>query len=198
MYKSIPNTNIHPSKKDSLKVTYKAEYTDKNENINNEFSNLKEINGIIDLEGLIKVMFELRQAEKYNISIGYIIENDNQWIVEDYANEVECFNGNKREVKQQKQITEQQNIIHEMAQKLEHYEEFIKKFNAEKTFEKFKQQKDNNKYWYELLLRGISPGCQPKDFIDTDHSKGKYGIVAYNRQLTKQELNEYEMREYYN
>ena len=50
------------------------------------------------------------------------------------------------------------------------------------------------KYWYELLFRGISPGCQPKNFIDCDHTKGKWGIVAYNRELSEKEITEYELK----
>ncbi len=50
------------------------------------------------------------------------------------------------------------------------------------------------KYWYELIYRGISPGCQPKGFIDVNHNKGKWGIVAYNRELTQKEITEYELR----
>lgn len=50
------------------------------------------------------------------------------------------------------------------------------------------------KYWYELLFRGISPGCQPKGFVDVDHNSGKFGIVAYNRKLSEEEVTEYELR----
>lgn len=50
------------------------------------------------------------------------------------------------------------------------------------------------KFWYEMLKRPISIGCQPIGFIDTDESKGAWGIVAYDRELTKQELDEFEMR----
>lgn len=52
------------------------------------------------------------------------------------------------------------------------------------------------KHWYELLYRGISPGCQPRDFVDKDHNKGKWGIVAYDRELTDKELSMYEMKPY--
>lgn len=49
------------------------------------------------------------------------------------------------------------------------------------------------KYWYGYTLRGCSPGCQPRDFVDTDESFGKFGAVAYNRELTEQELDNYEL-----
>lgn len=54
-------------------------------------------------------------------------------------------------------------------------------------------------YWYELVYRGISPGCFPsKDWVATEHNhinyKGKkYGAVAYNRQLTEKEIKGYEL-----
>lgn len=51
-------------------------------------------------------------------------------------------------------------------------------------------------YWYEMKSRPIGIGCQPKGFVDTDDSKGNYGIVAYNRKLTTSELLEYEMEPY--
>lgn len=57
-------------------------------------------------------------------------------------------------------------------------------------------EEEKSIFWYELLFRGISPGCQPKNFIESDNNKGKWGIVAYNRQLTQAELSEYEMKEY--
>lgn len=53
--------------------------------------------------------------------------------------------------------------------------------------------KQSKLFWYEYRLRGLSPGCQPNDFIKVDHSKGRFGIIAYNRPLTQKELNEYEL-----
>lgn len=50
-------------------------------------------------------------------------------------------------------------------------------------------------YWYEMLRRPIGLGCQPKGFIDTNDSKGSWGLVAYDRKLTDNELYEYEMKE---
>jgi hypothetical protein len=54
----------------------------------------------------------------------------------------------------------------------------------------------NNIYWYEYKLRGFSPFCQPKGFIDHNDNKGRHGIVAYNRPLTESELDEYELIPY--
>ncbi len=51
----------------------------------------------------------------------------------------------------------------------------------------------NKRYWYEYRLRGFSLGCQPKGFVETDSSLGRHGAVAYDRPLTKQEIDEYEL-----
>lgn len=51
----------------------------------------------------------------------------------------------------------------------------------------------NEKYWYELTLRGISPGCQPAGFIDKDLEYGIYGAIAYDRELTQKEIENYEL-----
>lgn len=51
-------------------------------------------------------------------------------------------------------------------------------------------------YWYQYLYRGFSPFCQPDGYVKVKESIGKWGIIAYNRPLTKKELNEYELVEY--
>lgn len=53
-------------------------------------------------------------------------------------------------------------------------------------------------YWYEMINRPVGIGCQPKGFIATDGSKGNWGIVAYDRELTEDELLEFEMKEFKN
>src|SRR5699024_1912647 len=56
----------------------------------------------------------------------------------------------------------------------------------------------NYKYivWYEMLYRPISPGCQPKGFCQYNFDVGRHGIVAYERELTEDELDKNEMREF--
>ena len=49
------------------------------------------------------------------------------------------------------------------------------------------------KYWYEYRLRGCSPGCQPRGFVDTEDSYGRFGAVAYDRELTDNEIQNYEL-----
>lgn len=51
-------------------------------------------------------------------------------------------------------------------------------------------------YKYGMRLHGFSIGCQPKDGLieRMDDPAGKYyDILAYDRQLTKQELEDYEL-----
>jgi hypothetical protein len=49
------------------------------------------------------------------------------------------------------------------------------------------------RHWYKYKLRGLSPGCQPKDFVSYDMQIGKFGAVAYDRELTKEEIEAYEL-----
>ena len=51
-------------------------------------------------------------------------------------------------------------------------------------------------FLYGMRLRGFSPGCQPKDGLveRQDDVTGKYyDILVYNRELTTEELNNYEL-----
>lgn len=51
-------------------------------------------------------------------------------------------------------------------------------------------------YIYGMRLRGFSIGCQPRDgFIDRedDPSGRYYDILVYERQLTKKELEDFEL-----
>lgn len=52
------------------------------------------------------------------------------------------------------------------------------------------------KYLYGMRLRGFSLGCQPKEgFVErTDDDTGKYyDILAYSRELSDKELQDYEL-----
>jgi hypothetical protein len=48
-------------------------------------------------------------------------------------------------------------------------------------------------YWYEFIRRGLSLGCQPRGFVDHNESKGTFGWVAYDRELTDKETSDYEL-----
>lgn len=51
----------------------------------------------------------------------------------------------------------------------------------------------NKKFWYEMRLRPIGIGCQPKGMIEFNEDKGNWGIVAYDRELTDKELDDFDM-----
>lgn len=53
-------------------------------------------------------------------------------------------------------------------------------------------------YWYELLYRGVSPGAIPRGSIATEHNhtnrRGfEFGAVAYDRELSPEEVDNYEL-----
>lgn len=50
------------------------------------------------------------------------------------------------------------------------------------------------KYWYEYIHRGMSIGCQPMSFTDTNPDYGDFGAVAYDKELTAKDLEEYELK----
>lgn len=53
-------------------------------------------------------------------------------------------------------------------------------------------------YWYELVYRGISPGCYPAKpmAVEKDHVNFKgfnFGAVAYSKPLTEKQIKSYEL-----
>lgn len=50
-----------------------------------------------------------------------------------------------------------------------------------------------NLHWYSYRTRGFSPGCQPNDLVEWDDEYGKFGAIAYKRELSPQELEDYEL-----
>lgn len=50
-------------------------------------------------------------------------------------------------------------------------------------------------YVYGMRLRGFSPGCQPMDGLDAvmEGNKKYYNILIYNRELTDEEIRDYEL-----
>lgn len=51
-------------------------------------------------------------------------------------------------------------------------------------------------YKYGMRLRGFSPGCQPKEgFLrrEDDTMGDYYDVIVYDRQLTEDELRDYEL-----
>lgn len=52
------------------------------------------------------------------------------------------------------------------------------------------------KYFYEMTARPFGIGCQPKGVIEFDEDKGEWGIIAYDRELTDKEIEDYELRKW--
>lgn len=46
---------------------------------------------------------------------------------------------------------------------------------------------------YTYKTRGFSIGCQPKDFIKFEEGEYKFETIYYDRELTKKEIEEYEL-----
>ncbi|MCU6603834.1 hypothetical protein OCO53_25675 [Peribacillus frigoritolerans] len=49
-------------------------------------------------------------------------------------------------------------------------------------------------HWYEYQYRGFSIGCQPNGFVKNDPEHGKFGAIAYERKLTDEELESFELK----
>lgn len=49
-------------------------------------------------------------------------------------------------------------------------------------------------YLYTLKYRGVSPGCQPRDFVRFYmDNKYTYEVLVYDRELTDDEIARYEL-----
>ena len=50
-------------------------------------------------------------------------------------------------------------------------------------------------YVYGMRLRGFSPGCQPMDGLGSvmEGNEKYYNILIYNRELTDEEIRDYEL-----
>ena len=188
---------IHPELKNSAKVTYNIEYTEKDESIKDDFSNVKSIN-CNDLEEMTKYMFQLRQRNMYNINLYTLVENNGQWIMEDHAQQCECYKDTLQAEKTHIHNRELTEAMEEMQKELDMYKSFLNKYNATKEFEKWK--KEQNAYTYYYRLRPPAPGCQPKNgMLEMNgekivHNDREYwGSCTYDRELTDKELYEYDL-----
>lgn len=130
---SFTSTHIHPERQ-NVTVKYSVEYTDNDENIKPDFSNLKKVE-CLDLESMLKLVFVLRQRDKYNINTYYIVEDQTSWLIEDSANDLERYSASETELKKTKQVETLQETLEAMQTKLEAYQSFLKKYQAEKRFQ---------------------------------------------------------------
>jgi hypothetical protein len=49
------------------------------------------------------------------------------------------------------------------------------------------------RHWYKYKFPGLSIGCQPNDFVSHDRLIGRFGAVAYDRELSEKEMKQYEL-----
>lgn len=136
-----------------------------------------------------------------------VLENYNE--VDNIIKCNELFTPNDEELKKQhKEVSKQKEIYVNMYKEEINKNDTLKKENERLTIQVRQQQREINKlkdqaesknnklYWYAYRLRGFSLGCQPKGHIEVNHNIGRHGIIAYDRQLTPNELNEYELIPY--
>ena len=138
MLNKTSDTRIHPDYTKRVKVSYNIEYTEKDEAINGEMSNLKKIE-CLDLEQMIKYMFQLRELNRYNINLYTITTLDGQWISEDCTNNTEIYSATE----QTERLTKSNTILcrtnEQLESELNEYKAFIKLYNSEKHFEDFQR-----------------------------------------------------------
>ena len=138
MLNKTSDTRIHPDYTKRVKVSYSIEYTEKDEAINNEMSNLKKIE-CQDLEQMVKYMFQLRERDKYNINLYTITTLDGQWISEDAVNDTEGYIDSKQAELLSKSNATLRKTTKEVIEELNEYKAFIKLYNSEKHFKDFQQ-----------------------------------------------------------
>jgi len=129
-------TRIHPDYTKRVKVSYSIEYTEKDEAINSDLSNLKKLE-CLDLESMIKYMFQLRQLNNFNVNLYTITTLDGQWISEDSVNDTEHYIDTKQGELLAKSNRVMQRSMEEITEELNQYKAFIKMYNSEGIFKKY-------------------------------------------------------------
>jgi hypothetical protein len=183
------NIRIYDNSKINLKYELLVKLSDELDQREYKFNSLYQVLNAAYFVSLLTKKNNNKTIQDFKI-FSCITNGKNKIIYEDVTDNIHCWNSI-----QESKLKQQNKELKEKMQELELYKEFIKKYKAEEQFKKFKKE---HIFWYELKFRGISPGCQPKDFIESDNNKGKFGIVGYNRKLTENELETYEMKEYNN
>ena len=191
-------THIHPDFISKVQIEYIIEYTEKDEAIKDDYSNVKKVN-CLDLEQMVKSMFELRQLNKFNINLYTKTDVEGQWIAEDNANDCEIYSSSAMEKRKDKNISNLENTIEEQQKEIELYKSFLTRYNSSGIFEKWRMAEES-KHTYYFRLRPPSPGCQPSNGLlemngeKIIHNEREYwGSCTYDRELTDKELYEYDL-----
>ncbi|GAV11307.1 hypothetical protein [Paenibacillus sp. NAIST15-1] len=180
-----------------LELIYIIETTKFDEEVDRDFTNIKryERNNIQEAIDLIN---QFQQHGYKNINLMTQINHNGDTILEDSSETGIEFAVNTSINKDYNEVNKQKELLMNN-EKL--FNGFIEKYKAEKAFIEFKDEQANNRdeqglHWYEMLLRPLSPYCQPNGHIKYDETKGRHGIIAYDRELTANELEEYELRKW--
>lgn len=191
------------AKDQKLELFYIVETTKEDKEIEEiNFSNIHR-EECKNIQEAIKRMNYFQSMGWHNINIETVVKHNNEQIISDISEpqlEYEMNSGLIKEYK--KENNELKKQLQTANDEIHIYESFITRYKADKALEKFideEYNKEPNKdqnglYWYEMTLRPLSPFCQPKNHIQYDETKGRHGIVAYDRPLTASELDEYELR----
>lgn len=101
------------------------------------------------------------------------------------------FTGNKEECARDRETW---NRNHERLMRMK---KSIREKELAEELEKMSQSTEYSAYIYGMRLREFSPACQPMDGLTAhreDESGEYYDILTYNRPLTKQEIDNYELQ----
>ena len=121
----------------NLTLKYFVEYTNEPER-DQDFTNIKQLPKVKNLEDAINRMLLLRKQNKHNIAIGYEISdnNTNKLVISDDAWNLEYLRTTTQEDKMQEHINKQNNLITELGKELELMKSFLVKYNAMDRYNK--------------------------------------------------------------
>ena len=121
----------------NLTLKYFVEYTNEPER-DQDFTNIKQLPNVKDLEDALNRMLSLRKQNKNNIAIGYEISdnNTNKLVISDDAWNLEYLRTTTQEDKMQEHINKQNNLITELGKELELMKSFLVKYNAMDRYNK--------------------------------------------------------------
>jgi hypothetical protein len=195
-----------------LTILYTIEHTkhdDKLEEIN--YSNVYQ-EEYYSMDSFMQGLNYVQSQGYKNISVStQVLQGENvgncshNTLIEDISNDVDIAINSSYVQTTRKENERLNKLCQSQKEEIELYDSFLKRYNSHNLFEKYLEEYDTNKYgnkdknnlyWYSYRLRGFSLGCQPKGHIKQDPTIGRHGIIAYDRQLTDTELEEYELIPY--
>jgi hypothetical protein len=125
----MPLTNIN---RQGVTIKYQIEYTDKDEAINSNFTNLYQRTAE-DLSKAMEMAYDLKARGKFNIGIYYLVEDGQGCILEDSCSCIEQI----KSTSDQHKISLMAETIERQERELAAYREFIKIHHAEEIYKQF-------------------------------------------------------------